>query len=273
MQQVHAHEEPTSEEIKQCCAMFYASDWAQQLLGESYHPGGVALTERLGRLLDLGPGDRVLDVACGSGTSALHLAALFGCQVTGVDYSRDNIERARQKARDADLVDRVTFQHGDAEHLNYPTAAFDVVMCECALCTFPDKPAATREFRRVLGAGGRVGISDVTRDGVLPPELTTLFARSACIADALAAEGYAAVLTGAGFSNVHIEPHQDAAMEVIERVRLGLLGMQVMAGLGQPTPLSRTDLRRGLDLTKLVAQAARDGQLGYTLVIARLPSA
>ena len=45
--------------LKTCCAAVYQSDWARLILGESFHPGGMALTERLGTLLDLKPGKRV----------------------------------------------------------------------------------------------------------------------------------------------------------------------------------------------------------------------
>ena len=65
---------PTAGDAKSCCATLYAGDWARLLLGPSYHPGGLALTERLGTLLGLTPGARVLDVAAGRGTSAIHLA-------------------------------------------------------------------------------------------------------------------------------------------------------------------------------------------------------
>jgi hypothetical protein len=53
--------------VKSCCADLYASDWARLLLGDSLHPGGAALTGRLGRLMELGPGTRMLDVAAGMG--------------------------------------------------------------------------------------------------------------------------------------------------------------------------------------------------------------
>ena len=56
-----------------------------------------------------------------------------------------------------------------------PTASFDAVVCECAFCTFPDKPTAAAEFARVLRPGGRVGITDVTLDPArLDDELRTL---------------------------------------------------------------------------------------------------
>src|SRR5260370_41659650 len=75
-----------TDELKACCAAVYASDWARLLLGESFHPGGLALTERLGTLLDLGPGKRVLDIAAGQGSSAIFLAQRFGCEVIGAEY-------------------------------------------------------------------------------------------------------------------------------------------------------------------------------------------
>jgi len=60
--------------IKQCCANLYESEFAKLLLGDSFHPGGLKLSERLGQLLELGEHSRVLDVASGRGNSALFLA-------------------------------------------------------------------------------------------------------------------------------------------------------------------------------------------------------
>ncbi|MGE3843895.1 MAG: class I SAM-dependent methyltransferase, partial [Vicinamibacterales bacterium] len=232
--------------------------------------GGLALTHRLGVTLDLGPDDHLLDVASGSGASAIHLAESFGCQVTGVDYSQDNVSRANHAAWAAGLDRRVTFVQGDAERLDLPSAAFDVVTCECALCTFPDKPAAVSEFRRVLRPGGRVGISDVTREGALPAALETLMARIACIADALPAAAYAALLAHAGFAAPSVETHDDAAIELIDRVRSGLLGAQVLAGVGKlALPVEQADLRHALNLANDAAAAARDGRLGYALIVSR----
>ena len=80
--------------VKQCCATFYGSDFARMLLGDSFHPGGTRLTERLGELLALTSQSQVLDVASGRGTSAFHLAKTFGCKVTGIDLSEENVRLA-----------------------------------------------------------------------------------------------------------------------------------------------------------------------------------
>ena len=139
--------------IKRCCAAVYDSDAAKLLLGDSLHPGGTELTERLGRMLNLGPRTRVLDVAAGRGTSALTLAARFGCEVIGLDYSRLNIEAAKRDASKRGLSKRVTLYCGDAERLPFADGSFDAIVCECALCTFPNKQSAAAEFARVLQIG------------------------------------------------------------------------------------------------------------------------
>jgi arsenite methyltransferase len=136
----------SSASVKRCCAAIYESDVATLLLGESFHPGGTKLTERLGQLSNLTPRTRVLDVAAGKGTSALFLAERFGCEVVGVEYGCQNVKEADRKAKTMDLRERVSFQRGDAERLPFADGSFDAVICECAFCTFPDKQAAANEF-------------------------------------------------------------------------------------------------------------------------------
>ena len=101
--------------LKSCCASVYASDWARLLLGDSFHPGGLALTRRLGNLLKLQRGMRVLDLAAGRGTSAIFLAMQFDVEVVGVEYSIDAVKAARVAAIDAGVSQQVRFLEGDAE--------------------------------------------------------------------------------------------------------------------------------------------------------------
>src|SRR5712691_1824832 len=182
------------ETVKQCCARLYESDVAKLLLGDSFHPGGVQLTERLGQLLDLGPQRRVLDVASGKGTSAIFLAERFGCEVIGIDYGGQNVDEANREAAAKHLGGRVRFERADAELLPVPDASLDAVICECAFCTFPNKSIAAGEFARVLRLGGQVGLSDLTRGPVLPKELDSLLAWVACVADAQPIDSYATYL-------------------------------------------------------------------------------
>src|SRR5258708_12888006 len=88
----------STEILKQCCAKLYESDLAKILLGDSFHPGGLRLTERLGSLLRLTADSRVLDVASGKGASAFFLVEQFACHVVGVDYSSRNLANATHLA-------------------------------------------------------------------------------------------------------------------------------------------------------------------------------
>ena len=105
------------------------------LLGGELHPGGAAATLRALELIDAGPGDGLLDVASGAGTSAILAARELGCRATGVEYSAAAVAEARDAARAASLGDRVAFAEGDAESLPFADQAFDAVLCECSLCT------------------------------------------------------------------------------------------------------------------------------------------
>jgi SAM-dependent methyltransferase len=150
--------------VKACCATGYSSDLVTLLLGSSYHPGGMKLTRRLLDAIGLQAGERLVDVACGVGASSLLAARDYGALVDGVDLSDANVKLAAGAAVATDLADRATFHHGDAEALPLGDGSWDAVICECALCTFPDKATAAREMARVLRPGGRLGISDITAD-------------------------------------------------------------------------------------------------------------
>lgn len=257
---------PPAAERKACCGDLYASDWARLLLGESFHPGGLALTEKLGHLLDLGPGARVLDVAAGAGASAIHLAQHFGWSVTGVEFSPASVARAQAAANRAGIGERVRFVEGDAERLPLPDGAFDAVICECAYCTFPDKPTAAAEMARVLRAGGRLGLSDLTRSGPLPDELLTLPAWLACIADARSVAEYRTLLSGAGLAVEHLEAHDDALAELVRTIQARLIAAKLAVRLGKIAALA-VDVDEALRLAGSVAGIIRARGLGYALLI------
>lgn len=261
-----------AQQAKNCCADLYASDWARLLLGPSFHPGGVALTERLGRMLGLAATARVLDVACGRGTSALYLAEHVGCHVTGIDVGAANVAAARVAAETAGLAERTHFVVGDAEGLPIPAASVDAVICECAFCTFPNKHAAAAEFTRVLRPGGRVGLSDLTRSGPLPRELEGLLAWVACIADARPVEEYVTYLREAGFIVDAVETHDDALARLVQDVRIRLLGADVLVKL-KKVDLPGATLDEATALARAAAQAVRDGTLGYMALAATWPRA
>jgi len=260
-----------NDEIKACCANLYESSWARSLLGDSFHPGGLALTQRLGSLLDLKSGSRLLDVAAGKGSSAITLAQYFGCQVLGVEYSLKNVEAARFAAQAAGMADRVSFKMGDAESLPFEDGGFDAVICECSFCTFPDKETAASEIERVLRPGGRLGLSDVTRSSSLPGELNGLLAWIACLGDAQPVEQYTDYLNKAGLVIESVENHDEALNEMVQDIRTKLLGAELLVKL-KKLDLPNVDFEEVRQVARAASNAVGNGQLGYSLILSQKPS-
>lgn len=256
--------------VKQCCATFYGSDVVHLLLGDSFHPGGTALSTRLGMLLGISPGSRILDVAAGRGTSAIHLAEIFGCRVNGIDFSPENVSAARAEAAQRGLAGQVVFAMADAEKVPFEEGAFDAIVCECAFCTFPDKPAAAGEFSRVLKPGGRLGLSDLTRTPEPLPELEGLLAWIACIGDAQPAEVYSGMLQNAGFEIQTVEDHTPALTELIRQIQGRLLFAEVMKGL-KKLDLPEVDFTTAKMFAQAALEASRAGKLGYAIITASKP--
>jgi ubiquinone/menaquinone biosynthesis C-methylase UbiE len=104
-------------------------------------------------------GSRVLDVACGTGIVARHVARrpAAASEVQGVDVSPAMLGVAREKAAEENLV--IAFKKADAHQLPFPDASFDAVLCQQGLQFFADRPAALREMARVAAPGGKLGLS------------------------------------------------------------------------------------------------------------------
>ena len=256
-----------SAELKACCANLYESDWAKLLLGDSFHPGGLQMTERLGVLLQLQPGMVVLDIASGIGSSAVFLAERFGCQVVGIDYSAVSVAAANELASAAQVAHLVRFQQADAEELPFFAGQFDAIICECAFCTFPDKATAAAEFRRVLAPNGHIGISDLTRQGDLPAELHTLLAWVACIADALPVAAYRAHLEQAGLQVSAVEFHPQALQQLVHDIRGKLVGAELLVKLKQIS-LPGADFAEAKHMARAAEQSVSSGDLSYAIIIA-----
>jgi len=111
--------------------------------------------------LALSPGERLLDVACGSGGPALRIAARTGCAVQGVDTHEQAIAGARSGAARAGLGDRARFDRLDAGGpLPYLDASFDGIVCIDAVNHLPGRDRVFREWLRLLRPGGRLVFTD-----------------------------------------------------------------------------------------------------------------
>jgi SAM-dependent methyltransferase len=133
---------------------------------------GMAEEARIARLLlGLGPGDVVLDVACGPGNFTREFARAVGDDglAVGIDASRTMLSRGAAELEAAGLSN-LALVRGDATHLPFRDGSFDAVCCFAALHLFAEPFTALDEMRRVLGAGGRIAImTSVRRQLTLPP--------------------------------------------------------------------------------------------------------
>jgi len=125
--------------------------------------GSVLVGELLCESAGLRAGERVLDVATGSGNTAL-AACRRACKVVGVDFVPALLERARERAN-AERFKHVTFQEGDVQALPFPDHAFDVVLSTFGHMFAEDPAKAAAEMARVCRPGGRVAFACWTPTG------------------------------------------------------------------------------------------------------------
>lgn len=255
---------PAPPALKSCCAAVYAHPAVRWLLGDELHPGGAATTRRALEMAGLKGGDHLLDVASGSGASALLAARELEAEVVGVEYGADAVRAAREAADAAGLGSRVSFVQGDAEALPVASSCFDVALCECSLCTFPDQERAMAELHRALRPGGRLALSDVVvEEERLPDRLRGGLATIACVGAALPARGYERLLAEAGFDAVRMESRREDAARLAERVEERLRGARLL-GFGSLADLPLS-VEEALAAIGAAREAIADGALGYAI--------
>jgi O-methyltransferase StaMB len=153
------------------------TDDGRLFYGDSFHLGYFpqgdeslrqaldAHTDLVAELARVKAAGRVLDVGCGIAAPALRIARRYGCRVTGVNISREQVRQGRELITARGLSGRVVIQRGDARALEFPDGSFDAIVClEAAgdICvTEPDKGRLVDELFRVLRPGGHVGFSDL----------------------------------------------------------------------------------------------------------------
>jgi SAM-dependent methyltransferase len=255
--------------------------WAQGDYGEISRPLGPVgelLAERVGA----GPGERLLDVATGTGNVALP-AARTGAAVTGLDITPELLEQARTRAAEAGL--EITFIEGDAEELPFAERAFECVTSAFGVMFAPRQQLAAGELVRVAAPGGRIAIAAWTPTGLMGRMFATIASHMPAPPAGLPApvmwgvEDHVRGLLGAGGAELSFEPHDvtfthdspESWVDYNER----LLGPFIMARAALEPQGRYEQLRAELIDLYSEANEAADGTLAaraeYLLTLARLP--
>jgi ubiquinone/menaquinone biosynthesis C-methylase UbiE len=132
-----------------------AEAYERYLVPLLFAPGAEVLI----KLVALGSGERVLDVACGTGSVVRRAAQRVGADgtVVGLDLSESMLKVARKVS--SEIRPAIEWRKGDVHDIPFPNATFDVVFCQQGLQFFPDRSAALREMHRVLAPNGRLTVS------------------------------------------------------------------------------------------------------------------
>jgi O-methyltransferase StaMB len=153
------------------------TDEGRLFYGDSFHFGYFrtgsetleealdAHTDLVAEMASLSDDQHILDVGCGLGAPAVRIATHYGCAITALNISREQIRQGRQIVEQRCMSHRVRLVRGDARALDFPDGSFDAIVClEAAgdICVSEgDKEQLVRELYRVLRPGGRVGFSDL----------------------------------------------------------------------------------------------------------------
>jgi cyclopropane fatty-acyl-phospholipid synthase-like methyltransferase len=136
--------------------------WPEPTSSGSIAEAQVRLTEIMVGKAEIQEGQHMLDVGCGTGEPSIHLARATGCRLTGVSVSPKQIEKARQKAADAKLGERLRFQVANAMALPFPDASFEAAWAFESLFHMSDPGQALREMHRCINPGGQLLIANFT---------------------------------------------------------------------------------------------------------------
>ena len=157
-------------------------------------------------LASLKPGQTVLDLGSGAGLDCILAAQKVGGtgHVIGVDMTPEMIERAQVNAKKVNL-NNIEFRHGYLENLPVDSNTVDVIISNCVINLSPDKEKVFNEAFRVLASGGKLAVSDIVTDGELPESIRkSLSAWAGCVAGAVDAKEYIAMMESVGFTDISI---------------------------------------------------------------------
>ncbi|XP_076015723.1 phosphoethanolamine methyltransferase isoform X2 [Genypterus blacodes] len=187
----------------------------EKMFGAGYvSTGGPSTTKEFVDLLNLKPGQRVLDIGCGIGGGDFYMAKTFGVEVLGLDLSENMVDIAIERAT-AEKLPSVHFEVADATKRLFPEGSFDVIYSRDTILHIDDKLAMFTRFHSWLKPGGKLLISDYCC-GEKPwtPQFQTYVKQRGYIL--YTPPQYGKFIEQAGFCNVRAEDRTAQFIEVIQ---------------------------------------------------------
>jgi ubiquinone/menaquinone biosynthesis C-methylase UbiE len=214
----------------------------------------------------------VLDVGCGSGTTAFQIAERYGARVTGIDISEVMISQAQKGTEQLDIKDLVEFRVADVFSLPFEDESFTTVIFQSVLIALDKNiESAMAEMRRVLTQGGIIGANEGTIDDLAPPEYVELLERHPAVYRYFTSESLRGLFEDSGFKILDlIETRNADTPKVSRKIGFGsLLAFLFTVYPGMLLKLIRNSKLREASsvdgkLTKLSKKYA-----GYTLVVGK----
>jgi SAM-dependent methyltransferase len=174
-----------------------------QTSGSSEHMGGVRATQSLLKMCALNPGQRVLDIGCGTGYTLYLLVQEYEAQAVGIDLNMQMLRRTHRRATESSHPERAQLLNADGVRLPFSSDVFDCAIAESVLL-HTDAEGLLEEAYRVLTPGGRFGINEMTYIKPPPGELINLLEKQLGI-KANQPEGWEEIFERAGFRTIAAE--------------------------------------------------------------------
>ena len=250
-----------------CCHDEDQINLIKSLLGNQTHASDLDVTRHMGQVLKLDEFDKVLDITSGDGGGDVMLSQTYGCQVVGLTNSEDQLSIARRTAFKSKSFEKVTFKLGNISDLPFLNDSYDIVLCESALSSFPDKDKVIDEIRRVLRPGGRTGIIDVTLERELPLELAHVAAMVPSFNLTFPSDGYRDIFEDHEFGNVEIEDLTGVLADTIRTLQIKVM-MARLAASNDVFQMDSSAFEATHDLISLISQSVTEGDLSFIMLTA-----
>ena len=213
---------------------------------DQFHIRGAAATTQLAERLVIPQGATLLDIGCGLGGPARHLATRYGCTVTGIDLNQAFIDIATMLTDRTGLADRVHLQQGDALALPFAPASFDLAWTQHVAMNIADRGALYAGIKRVLKPGGKLAIYDAVQGEGGPLHYPVPWARDPRFSFVVTPDAMRTALETAGFTVIAWHDVTEASLAWLaeQKPRATPFGLKLV--MGEDFPALTANFARNL---------------------------